>query len=183
MEAFFGYIFVLILSLTLLLNIVSLPANWLMLCLVGLWYWIHPAPTGMDLMFFVTLIGLAILGEVIEFVLQAWGSKKYGSSTGGMWAGLAGAFIGALLGMPFFLGLGALFGALIGAWVGCYLLERLRGRSAEAAYEAAKGALVGRLLGLIIKLAVGFVMVLLIYGALQTDNTKFLQDTLLPVPL
>lgn len=164
-------VFLLLLCSVLLLNLLSLPANWLMVGLVLMWRFLNPSPGQMDTIFFVTLVGAAVFGEVVEFVAQAWGAKRYGSTTGGMWAGIIGAIAGALLGVSFLFGLGALIGALIGAWLGCYALERLRGRSEADASRAAKGALVGRFLGLVIKCGIGVFLVWLVYNAIWPGLT------------
>ncbi len=169
LEAVLGIAFLVLLGLVLLLNVVSLPANWIIAALVIMWKLINPAPGDMGAGFFTLLIGAAAAGEVIEFLAQAWGAKKYGATTGGMWAGVAGALVGAFLGLPFLLGLGALLGALCGAWLGSYLLERLRGRPQTEALRAAKGALLGRFLGLVIKCALGAFMIGLVYRALWAD--------------
>lgn len=166
MELILASVFLLLLCVVLLLNLFSLPANWLVVVLVIFWRFLNPSPGDMNMWFFVMLVGLAVAGEIIEFVTQAWGSKRYGSTTGGMWAGIVGALVGALLGVPFFLGLGAVVGALLGAWLGCYSLERMRGRSDTEAARAARGALVGRFLGLVIKCAVGALMLGLVYDAI-----------------
>ncbi len=169
LEAVLGIAFPVLLGLVLLLNVVSLPANWIIVGLVVLWRLINPAPGDMGAGFFTLLIGAAAAGELAEFLVQAWGAKKYGATTGGMWAGIAGALIGAFVGLPFLLGLGALIGALCGAWLGSYLLERLRGRPRTEALRAAKGALLGRFLGLVIKCAIGAFMIGLVYRALWAD--------------
>ena len=141
MEVLFPTIFLVLLGFVLLLNVITLPANWIMLGLIGLWRFAYPSP-----------------GEVIEYIAQGWWSKKYGSSTSGMWAGLLGALVGALAGLPLLFGLGAFIGALVGAWVGCYLMERCKGRNDYEARQAAKGALVGRFLGIVVKCGIGAVM-------------------------
>ena len=157
--------FLALLTLVLLLNFFALPANWIFIGLAFMWFFLNPAPGDMSLMFFAMLIGLAVLGETIEYAAQWWGSKKYGSTTGGMFAGLVGAFAGAIIGLPFLLGFGALIGAFIGAWGGCYLFERIRGRSNAEAFRAARGALVGRFLGIIAKCAIGIIMLGLVCDA------------------
>ena len=139
MEVLFPTIFLVLLGFVLLLNVITLPANWIMLGLIGLWRFAYPSPGDMGVFFFAMLVGLALFGEVIEYIAQGWGSKKYGSSTSGMWAG---AFIGAL----------------VGAWIGCYLMERYKGRNDYEARQAAKGALVGRFLGIVVKCGIGAVM-------------------------
>lgn len=167
-----GIVFLVLLWLVLLLNVVSLPANWIIVGLTVLWHFLSPVPGDMGLGFFGALLGVAILGEVIEFLAQAWGAKKYGAGTGAMWAGLIGAFVGAFLGLPFLLGLGALIGALAGAWLGSYLLEKARGRSEIEAARAAKGALVGRFLGIVIKCALGAIMIGLVHHALWSTPSS-----------
>ena len=151
MEVLFPTIFLVLLGFVLLLNVITLPANWIMLGLIGLWRFAYPSPGDMGVFFFAMLVGLALFGEVIEYIAQGWGSKKYGSSTSGMWAGLLGALVGALAGLPLLFGLGAFIGALVGAWIGCYLMERYKGRNDYEARQAAKGALVGRFLGIVVK--------------------------------
>ncbi|WP_417022779.1 DUF456 domain-containing protein, partial [Bilophila wadsworthia] len=155
MEVLFPTIFLVLLGFVLLLNVITLPANWIMLGLIGLWRFAYPSPGDMGVFFFAMLVGLALFGEVIEYIAQGWGSKKYGSSTSGMWAGLLGALVGALAGLPLLFGLGAFIGALVGAWIGCYLMERYKGRNDYEARQAAKGALVGRFLGIVVKCGIG----------------------------
>lgn len=161
MEVLFPVIFLVWLGVVLLLNLITLPANWIMLGFVCLWKFLYPDPGSMGAVFFAMLIGLAVFGELVEFLAQGWGSKKYGSSSSGMWAGLLGALVGALVGLPFLFGLGGFIGALIGAWGGCYLMERYKGRSDVDARCAAKGALVGRFLGIVVKCGIGAVMLAL----------------------
>lgn len=166
MEMLFPTLFLVLLGAVLLLNILTLPANWIMLVLIAMWRFSTPYGYDMGPGFFGMLAGLAIVGEIVEYVTQIWGSKKYGSSTSGMWVGVLGALIGALIGLPFLFGLGALVGALAGAWCGSYLMERCNGRSEYEARQAAKGALVGRFLGIVIKCGIGAVMIGLTYKAL-----------------
>lgn len=168
MEMLIPIFFLALLGIVLLLNVVTLPANWIMLCLIIAWKVLYPQPGNMGSVFFAMLTGLAVLGEIIEYFAQSWGSRKYGSSTGGMWAGLLGAFVGALVGLPFFFGIGALVGALVGAWGGCYLMERCKGRSGAESRRAAMGALVGRFLGIVIKCGIGVLMFGLTWHAVFT---------------
>ena len=85
MEVLFPTLFLILLGFVLLLNVITLPANWIMLGLVGLWRAAYPSPGDMGFLFFAMLIGLAVFGEIVEYIAQGWGSKKYGSSTSGMW--------------------------------------------------------------------------------------------------
>ncbi len=161
--------FIILLGIVLMLNLFSLPANWMLIALAGVWKYMSPASEQFGLKFFALLIGLAVLGEALEFGLQAIKAKKYGSSTPGLWAGVVGAIIGAVMCAPLFFGFGALLGALAGAWLGCYLMELLRGGGHAQAVRAAMGAMMGRFLGTVCKCAVGGVILTCIARAVWPD--------------
>ena len=181
MEYLFPTLFLALLLLVLLLNLFTLPANWIMIGLIMAWALINPQPGKTDFVYFSAIVGLSVFGEIVEFVAQAWGAKRYGSTTTGMFAGLLGAIVGAILGLPFLFGLGALFGALLGAWGFCYVAERLRGRSAEEAWKAAKGALYGRFFGIALKCGIGAVIVMLTYRAIWPGLAAAMPPVLPPV--
>lgn len=158
MSVFFTALFLLALGICVLLNLVTLPGNWAMAALVIAWALLVPGNT-LNLTFFIFFLGLAIVGELVEFGAQIWGAKTYGSSKVSTWAGIIGAMLGALFGAPFLFGVGAVFGALFGAWAGCFLAEVLIRRQPSAvAFRAAQGALVGRFLGMVVKFGLGMVM-------------------------
>ncbi|MDR2695381.1 MAG: DUF456 family protein [Deltaproteobacteria bacterium] len=169
--------FIVLMGLVLLLNFFSLPANWILIALAAAWKYMNTAADQMDFGFFALLVGLAVLGEVLEFGLLALKAKKYGSSNPGLFAGLVGAVVGAIMCAPFLFGLGALLGALAGAWLGCYLMELLRGGGHEQAVQAAMGALVGRFLGTVCKCGIGAVILTCIARAVWPDALP-----LIPMP-
>lgn len=145
---------IILVGLAVLLNIASLPGNWLAIILLALWGWL--APDGhITVLYIVIVAAVAAAGEALEFILQMRGAKKYGSSSKGTWAGLLGAFVGALVGAPFLFGLGAFPGALIGAYVGSLLIELLCRRPFSEAKRAAWGAMTGKFSGMILKLTIG----------------------------
>ena len=157
-------VFLLVLVLCALLNLVTLPGNWAMAVMVVLWALLGPAATTTDmgLLFFVAFFGLAVAGEIVEFLAQLWGAKKYGSSNTATVAGMIGAIAGAIFLAPFLFGIGAIFGALGGAWLGSFAGERLLvGRPTPQAVTAANGALMGRFLGMVVKFGLGITMVVL----------------------
>lgn len=117
--------------------------------------------------------GLAVLGELIEFVSGAVGARMGGATRRGVWGALFGGILGALaltFGLPIPL-LGALLGAVVGTFLGAWIGElssstrRARGETTRAAVAAVLGHL-GGILG---KLLVGCVLwVLLIRAAFMT---------------
>lgn len=136
------------------LNLFSLPANWVLAGLAALWAWAHP-DGGVGWGFVALLGGLCVLGEVLEYWLQARQSRLSGASGRGNLAGLVGAMLGAILGAPLFFGLGAILGALAGAYLGCLILEKLSGKPWSESARAAKGAFTGKMLGFMSKMALG----------------------------
>jgi uncharacterized protein YqgC (DUF456 family) len=169
--------FIALMGLVLLLNFFSLPANWMIIALAAVWKYMSTSANQMDFGFFALLVGLALLGELLEFGLLALKAKKYGSSNSGLFAGLVGAILGAIMCAPFLFGLGALLGALAGAWLGCYLVELIRGGGHEKAVQAAMGALVGRFLGTVCKCGIGAVILTCVARAVWPDAAP-----LIPMP-
>lgn len=149
----------LFMGLALTLNAFSMPGNWVLLAIVLIWKLSIPA--SMDWTFIGMLAGVAVTGEVLEFVSQMIGGRKYGSSGRGSLGGIIGTFAGAILGAPFFFGLGALVGALAGAYLGCLALELGQGRSMDVARRSAWGQLWGRFFGMVIKFGLGVTMLVL----------------------
>jgi uncharacterized protein YqgC (DUF456 family) len=151
---FLGIALGLIFFALLWLNLLSLPGNWMMLCVLALLAWLWPEG-GVNWSFVGFMAVAALVGEAFEFVAQIVGGKRGGASRAGNFGGIVGSIAGAVLGAPFGLGLGAIAGALAGAWVGCFTVERLRQESARRAASAAWGAFWGRSLGLVGKAAAG----------------------------
>lgn len=164
MSSFLFFIVGILLFCILLLNILSLPANWLIVCFFIILYILPQFILSFQSL--LTIIGIALIAEILEFGLQMLIAKQYGASRIGNWAGICGSFIGAIIGIPFLLGLGALIGALIGAWLACYIAERIQGHRNEVASKIAFGVLRGKLLGFSIKIALGAYII--IYGIQNT---------------
>lgn len=146
---------------SLALHIFSLPANWVILGLTVFWKFMHPE-TWQGWNFILVLTAIAASGEILEFILQAAGAKKYGSTKKGNIGGIIGAILGAIFGAPFFFGLGALVGALCGAFLGCLALELGQGRPMHEAKQAAWGAMWGKFFGLSVKFGLGITMLALL---------------------
>lgn len=159
MNTFLAGAFLALLTFVLFLNIFGLPANWIILVLDVLWKFADPGNPGMSWLFWSAMLGLALLGEALEFILQVAKARKYGSTSSGSWGGMIGAIIGAIALAPLFWGLGAFIGALAGAWLGCFVMERLKGRSSSDSIHAAFGTMLGRFLGTVCKIGTGAAMV------------------------
>ncbi len=95
---------------------------------------------------FLIVVALVVaLITLIDFIVPALGSKKWGGSRPGM----IGAFVGVIAGLFFFPPIGFLIFPLLGSMVG----ELLNGRDINAAFKAATGTLAGLVFGSLLKLA------------------------------
>jgi uncharacterized protein YqgC (DUF456 family) len=129
---------------------------------------IHALATGFDPIswkLLALLLGLALLGEGIEFVVGTFYVAKKGASK----AGVIGAFVGGLTGAAVGNGLipvaGAILGSFLGGFGGAVLGEYYRREKLEPSLRIGGHAFIGRLLAILIKHSLALVMVLLILRA------------------
>lgn len=146
----------------LFVNIIGLPGNWVMiLAVVGYGWatdWVYTGWWTMG-----SLLVLALLAEVVEFIAGGAGA----ASAGGTKRGVVGAIVGGMLGGLFltFLLPVPIFGTIVGACAGAFLgamtveyaIEPDMNRSMLIGWGAAKG----RLWGILSKLLFGCVMLVL----------------------
>lgn len=159
--AFAGWTAFAILILSgLLLNTVGLFGNWIICgAVVGAW-----ALTGFehfDPWWITGMIALAATGEVLELLMSGYGAKKFGGSTGSMWAALVGCIGGAIIGSPIFPVVGTLIGACLGAFLAAAGYEFLRhGKEVHASLWTGFGAGMGKLAGIAAKFTCGILILL-----------------------
>ncbi len=109
----------------------------------------------------IVLVFLAVLGEVIEFVLGIIGAKKYKSSNKAIIGSIIFGIVGGILGVPFFFGIGAVIGAFIGAFAGAFVVELMIEGSMNRAVKSGWGAFIGRAFGTVSKVVLGVTMIVL----------------------
>ncbi|MEM1406549.1 MAG: DUF456 domain-containing protein [Bacteroidota bacterium] len=105
------------------------------------------APFSTKFMIIWLLITIAV--TALDYVIPAYGTKRYGGSR----LGVIGTFAGLILGL-FFVPVGIIVGPLLGALLG----EYMAGKESKEAMRAAWGSFVGFLLGTLIKLVASVVM-------------------------
>ena len=137
-----------------MLIFLGLPGTWVIIGLVALWSFFS-GTLHFGWQFFALLIGLAGIGELVEFIAGYYGAKRFGGSSRGSVGGIIGALAGGFLCAPLFFGFGALPGALAGGFAGCFLMEKTQGATSSAAARAAFGSTIGRFGGFIVKLSIG----------------------------
>jgi len=109
----------------------------------------------------LVLLGLALLAELVEFVVGILGAKKYKSSNKAILGSIVFGVIGGILGIPFFFGIGAVIGAFIGAFVGAFFVEFVLEKNVDRAVKSGWGAFIGRILGTFFKGAIGITMIVI----------------------
>ena len=140
------------------LVLLGLPGIWLMVAsaAVVVW-WQHGEGTPMfGVATLITIVALAVLGEILEFAAGAVGSRGAGGTRRGTVGALVGGLVGAIAGtvllpMPL---LGSLIGASVGAGLCALVLELTGGKAMRDSARTGLGAGAGRLLGTVLKLMV-----------------------------
>ena len=102
-----------------------------------------------DNTFLLTSFAIALLVFLIDYVIPALGTKKFGGSK----KGIIGSTIGLVIGLLF---LGPL-GIIVGPFLGAYCGELLNKTEQKQALKAALGSLIGFLTGVFLKFAVALV--------------------------
>lgn len=101
--------------------------------------------------FFITVTGVvAIAIYILDYIIPAIGTKKFGGSRAGAWGTIIGLFVGILAPIP----LGILIGPFVGALVGEMAFNNTEGKKA---FKAAFGSFIGFLASTFMKLMVTMV--------------------------
>ncbi|MEM9372164.1 MAG: DUF456 domain-containing protein [Planctomycetota bacterium] len=137
---------------------VTLPGIWTMAAAALLVEWI--APDVLSIWVVLAVIGLGVVGELVEFYASMAGSKRAGGSRAGGWGALVGTIVGLIVGqivIPIPLA-GAIVGGIVGAGLGAALSERgVAKRSWVEALRSGRGASTGRALSMVFKTAIAVI--------------------------
>jgi uncharacterized protein YqgC (DUF456 family) len=115
----------------------------------------------LSLTFLLVLLGLALIGEVLEWLVGAYSAKKFGASKYGIFGAIAGAIAGAIIGVPIPFA-GSVLGMFIGAFLGAFIIEIFVKRSIIGALKAGIGAFLGRVGAILLKSIIALAMVAVI---------------------
>lgn len=121
------------------------PFSWLGLLLL---YLTDSIPMNYFFISITFIIATAVY--VIDLVLPAWGTKKYGGSKEGSYGALIGIF--AALFIPIF----GPFGFIVFPFIGAFIGELIFNPNSQNKFKSAMGSLIGILAGTILKLTLAF---------------------------
>lgn len=108
----------------------------------------------------------ALLITVMDYVIPAMGTKKFGGSKAGMYGSIIGLLVGIFLPIP--------GGIIIGAFLGAFVGELSRNSDKKSALKAAFGSFLGFLTGTFMKFLVTIVYaVLFVWKAIEYSPELF----------
>jgi uncharacterized protein YqgC (DUF456 family) len=108
------------------------------------------------------LLAIAVVAEVVEFVLGAAAAKRFGGSNTAMAGAIIGGFVGAVWATPFFPVVGTVIGAFAGCFAGAALFEYFGSGDLQKSIQVGTGAFLGAVGGKLTKIAAGCAMVVMI---------------------
>lgn len=171
LNSFFHFlptIFLIVCSLLALpLLFLGLPGNWLLgigVCVYAYFKDFSSEQTGglSDISVVLIVLALALISELLEFLVNIFGSKKMSVSNGAIISSLIGGFVGAIIGVPVFL-IGSVIGLFLGVFIGAALYEFFKNKNLKQSLKIALALTFSRAIALFIKAGVTLIMMGLIY--------------------
>jgi uncharacterized protein YqgC (DUF456 family) len=161
MNIVIAIIYWLLLVISVFTLIFGLPGTFFIV-IFNLLYQLVDSITGINWRLIIWLLLISICLELLEFIITAWSSKRYGASNQGTAAAIAGSVIGAIIGTGIFPVVGSLLGAIGGAFIGAFVIDLIRTADTKKAIQSGIGALTGSVGGKMIKIigAIGMLVLL-----------------------
>ena len=152
-----------------------------MLGLIGSFLPVLPGPLtswlGLLILYFTSIVpmnytflgitlAIAILIWILDYIIPAIGTKRFGGSTYGVYGTTIGLLIGLFSPIP----LGILLGAFLGAFIGEILHDKT---NTKRAFKASIGSLLGLITSATIKFTVAVVYAVLFFMKVWEYNGEF----------
>jgi uncharacterized protein YqgC (DUF456 family) len=102
---------------------------------------------------------VTVIVQVLDFIVPAWGTKKFGGSKYGSWGSIIGLIIGTFC---ITIGPMGLVGIIGGPFVGAFVGELIAGKNNQLALRAAFGSFIGFLAGTFIKITLSIALLVIL---------------------
>jgi len=145
------FFFFAIMVLAIVSIVLGLPGCWIIVAEAIIFALITKFDQGLGWWDLAALTAMAGAAELFEFLITAYGAKKFGASNKAILAALAGGLIGAFLLNTVVPIIGALLGAFLGVFVGAFLYTYAKERDRGQAFRAGLGAFMGRMGAVLVK--------------------------------
>lgn len=144
--------------IALFLTPLGAPGNWIMIAVLaaGAWY------DRVGWLVLVICVCLALVAEVLEFLLVKRMSDRYGGSRKAFWGAILGGIVGVVIGMPVPI-IGSIIAGFAGSFAGAALVTYMEAKDMGQAGRVGWGVLLGRMLAATVKTAAG--IAILVMGA------------------
>ena len=142
------------------LSLIGISGTWLVLIAAGLYNLISWSTT-ISLNIFLWLAGLAIFGELVEWIVTYIGIKAHGVSRYGLIGTILGAVGGAML-LSIIPIIGTIIGLLLGGMMGAFIGEYYHTYNAKKSWKAAKAVFLGRIMVIATKFTITIVQIVII---------------------
>ena len=133
---------------------------------LGLFILYYTSIVPMNYTFLGITLAIAILIWILDYIIPAIGTKRFGGSTYGVYGTTIGLLIGLFSPIP----LGILIGAFLGAFIGEILHDKT---NTKRAFKASIGSLLGLITSTIIKFTVALVYAVLFFVKVWEYNGEF----------
>lgn len=109
---------------------------------------------------------IAVLITILDYLIPAYGSKKFGGSKYGAWGATLGLVVGLFLPIP--------FGFLVGAFIGAFIGEWMFQQNTQQSIKAALGSFLGVMASNFMKFMVSLVyLVMFVFVAIKNLDNFF----------
>jgi uncharacterized protein YqgC (DUF456 family) len=157
------FVMLLLVLVGVVITFITLPGLWLIL-ISAVGYTLLTKFEFIGIKTLVTLLVLALAGEVVELSFSGRGAKRAGAGRRGLWGAIIGGVLGGLLlslVIPLVFPLSTIVGICIGTFAGATLGELSSGKTLGRSAMIGLSATTGRVMGTIAKGSLGGVMLVI----------------------
>lgn len=152
---------ILVMGVALFLTPLGIPGLWIMVGVIG----IGAIAGEVSVVIVVTCLALALVAELLEFLIVQKLNVRYGGSRLAFWGAIFGGVIGVIIGMPVPV-IGSLIAGFLGSFAGAMAATLYETRRFDSAARVGWGVLLGRVWAAATKVATGIIIFVLGSAAL-----------------